>query len=187
VDDMTLLRGVLTKTADLVDAVPEDAWDRRTPCPDYDVRALLGHIVGWSEMFAAAAHGEMFDGDPTSVVADADAGARFRKAAARIVSGWESLGTDRSVPFTGGHDVPGPMVVTMTATEYLSHGWDLATGAGLAVPYSDEEAEETLSRAEKTLLPEYRGEGKPFGEIVPVPEGASAVDRFIGFVGRQAG
>jgi uncharacterized protein (TIGR03086 family) len=182
---MTLLRGVLSKTADLVDAVPVSAWDRSTPCPDYDVRALLGHIVGWSEMFAAAAQGEVFEGDPTAVVADADAGARFRAAADRIVSGWESLGVDRTVQLTRGRDVPGPMVVVMTATEYLTHGWDLATGAGLPVPYSDAEADEALARVEKTLSPEFRGEGKAFGEIVPVPDDAPAMDRFIAFVGRH--
>ena len=45
------------------------------------------------------------------------------------------------------------MLVTMTATEYLAHGWDLATGAGLPAPYSDDEAEETLRRVQQTLKP----------------------------------
>jgi uncharacterized protein (TIGR03086 family) len=184
-DDVTLVRGVLTKTADLVDAVPESAWEQSTPCPEYDVRALLGHMVGWSEVFAAAAEGDVPDSDPNAYVADADAASRFRAAAERIVAAWEKFGIDRTVQLTAGSDVPGSMAVTMTATEYLSHGWDLATGAGLSVPYSDAEAEETLRRVQDTLRPEFRGEGKAFGEIVPVPDDAPAVDRFIAFVGRQ--
>ena len=184
-DDVTLLRGVLGKTADLVDAVPDDAWERRTPCPDYDVRALVGHIVGWSEVFAAAAQGEVYDGDPTAYTAGPDASGRFRKAAERIVDGWESLGTDRSVKLIGGGDIPAPMAVTMTATEYLAHGWDLATGAGLPVPFTAAEAQDTLGRIRQTLPAEYRGEGKAFGLIVEVPEDAPAIDRFVAFVGRR--
>jgi hypothetical protein len=35
------------------------------------------------------------------------------------------------------------------------------------------------------LTPEFRGEGKPFGEEVPVPENADAVTRLLGFIGRD--
>lgn len=185
VDDITLLRGVLTKTAGLVDAVPADTWDRPTPCPDYDVRALLGHIVGWAEVFATAAAGEVPDQDPNAAVAGPDTAARFRAAADRMLEALESLGADRTVQLGPGRELPAAMLVTMTATEYLTHGWDLATGAGLPAPYSGAEAEETLRRAQQTLRPEFRGEGKAFAEIVPVPDDAPAIDRFIGFVGRQ--
>ena len=184
-DDITLVRSVLTKTADLVDAVPEPAWDRPTPCPDYDVRTLLGHIVGWSEVFAAAAEGDVPDQDPNAAEGGPDTAARFRSAADRMVAAWSSLGVDRTVQLGPGREIPASMLVTMTAMEYLTHGWDLATGAGLPVPYSDDEAEETLQRSRETLKPEFRGEGKSFGEIVPVPDDAPAMDRFIGFVGRH--
>lgn len=184
-DDIRLLRGVLTKTADLVDAVPAGAWERPTPCPDFDVRALLGHIVGWAEVFATAAQGEVPDQDPDAAAAGPDTPARFRAAAGRMIVGWEAFGADRTVTLGPGRELPGSMLVTMTATEYLTHGWDLATGAGLPVPYSDDEAEETLRRAQQTLRPEYRGEGKAFGVAVAVPEDAPAIARFIGFVGRH--
>jgi len=184
VDDITLLRGVLTKTADLVDAVPADAWERPTPCPDFDVRTLLGHIVGWAEVFATAAQGEVPDQDPAAAVAGPDTPARFRDAADRMIGGWETFGADRTVTLGPGREIPGAMLVTLTATEYLTHGWDLATGAGLPVPYSEDEAEETLRRVQQTLRPEHRGEDKAFGEEVAVPEDAPAIARFIGFVGR---
>lgn len=184
-DDITLLRSVLTKTADLIDAAPESAWDRGTPCPDYDVRTLLGHMVGWCELFATAAEGAVPDQDPDAAVAGPDTSSRFRSATERLVAGWEQHGVDRTVSLGPSREIPGSMLVTLTATEYLAHGCDLASGAGLPVPYSDEEAQDALGRVQQTLQPEFRGPGKGFGEIVPVPEDAPAVDRFLGFVGRH--
>lgn len=184
-DEVTLLRGILTKTADVVAAVPAAAWDRPTPCTEYDVRALLGHMVGWAEAFAAAAAGSVPASDPNAVAGGEDSAARFRAAASAIVDGFAAQGLDRTVQLGPGREIPASMLVTLVATEYLAHGCDLARGAGLPVPYSDDEAAAALARAEQTLKPEFRGEGKPFGEIVPVDPHAPALERFLGFVGRQ--
>jgi hypothetical protein len=40
-------------------------------------------------------------------------------------------------------------------------------------------------RAERTLPPQFRGEGMPFAQIVEVDEGATATERLVGFLGRQ--
>jgi uncharacterized protein (TIGR03086 family) len=77
------------------------------------------------------------------------------------------------------------MVVNMTVMEYLTHGWDLAIATGQPVPYADEEAAAALERAQGTLPPQYRGAGQPFGDIVEVPDDAPAIDRFVGFLGRN--
>jgi uncharacterized protein (TIGR03086 family) len=82
-------------------------------------------------------------------------------------------------------EMPASTVFNMTLIEYLTHGWDLARATGQEVPYDDEEAESTLQVASETLPPKYRGEGKPFGDIVPVPDEADATDRLAGFMGRQ--
>ncbi|MBV9098518.1 MAG: TIGR03086 family protein [Frankiaceae bacterium] len=184
-DDVTLVRGVLTKTADVVSAVPPSAWGQSTPCSEYDVRGLLGHMVGWAEAFAAAASGSVPSADPGSVVGGEDSASRFRAAASAIIDGFTSLGVDRTVQLGPGREIPASMLVTLASTEYLAHGCDLARGAGLPLPYSDDEAAAALARAEQTLKPEFRGEGKSFAEIVPVSPDAPAIDRFLGFVGRQ--
>ena len=40
-DDIELLSGVLTKTGDLIEGVRPDQGSLPTPCPDYDVGALI--------------------------------------------------------------------------------------------------------------------------------------------------
>jgi uncharacterized protein (TIGR03086 family) len=182
--DIDVLESVLDKTAGVLAGVKKDQYTQSTPCPDYDVRALVNHITGWVQSFAEGANGETYDGDPTTYEAGDDPAAEFRTSAARIVDGWRANGTDRKVGLMGG-DLPGEMVLNMTIMEYLAHGWDLARATGQPIPYTDDEAAVALERAKTTLPPEYQGEGKAFGAIVPVPDDAPAIDRFVGFMGRN--
>lgn len=180
--DVDLLEGVLAKTGDLVGGAGESQWERPTPCPQYDVRALISHIVGWAQVFAASASGEEPPGDPASYTAGSWAAADFRTAASRMVDGWRELGFDRKVRMTGG-ELPAEMVFNMTLMEYLTHGWDLAVATGQPVPYTSDEAEQTLVRAQATLRDEYRGDA--FGPKVEVGEDADAVSRLVAFLGRE--
>ncbi len=182
--DVDVLESVLAKDKALIAAVRPDQLTAPTPCPAYDVRDLLNHIVGCLQIFDASANGHSFSGDPAAYVSD-DPVAEFRASSASLVTGWRSGGVDRTVQLTGG-DLPAQMVVSMTLMEYLAHGCDLAAATGQTVPFSDAELALGLARAEVTLPDEYRGEGKPFGKIIDVPESAPVLDRFRGFMGRAA-
>lgn len=185
-DDMTLLAGVLDKTAGLVDGATPGTWDRSTPCPAYSVKDLVGHMVGWSASFEAAANGRTPEGDPTAYQTTEASAAEFRAAVDGIVSGWRANGMDREVSLIGGSGMPAQMVFDMTMMEYLAHGWDLATATGQPMPYTEDEAQSILERAKQGPMAndEYRGDDKPFGHIVEVPETAPAIERFAGFMGR---
>lgn len=180
-DDLDLLASVMGNTADLVDAVSPGQLDRRTPCPDWDVRGLLEHLVGWIRVFDSAANGGAYDGDPTDYRLTDDYAARFRRSADSLVGGWRAHGFDRTVRLTSG-EMPAQMVFNMTLMEYLTHGWDLATATGARPPFSEEEAEATLERARQTLQPQFRGAS--IGAEVPVPDDAPALTRLAAFMGR---
>jgi uncharacterized protein (TIGR03086 family) len=185
-DDIALLNDVLAKTADLIDGAEPSNWGRPTPCSEYDVKDLIGHMVGWSASFDAAANGRTPQGDPTAYETTDSSAAEFRAAVDSIVSGWRANGMDRQVSLIGASGLPAPMVVDMTMMEYLAHGWDLATATGQPMHYNEAEARNILARAQPGPMAgnDYRGEGKPFGLIVDVPETAPALDRFAGFMGR---
>jgi uncharacterized protein (TIGR03086 family) len=183
VPEVDLLESALDKTVELVAGVPADQRDRPTPCPEYDVAALVTHVVGWAQVFADAAQGERSGVDPAAYRA-ADPAQDFRVAASRMVDGWRRLGLERTVPMAHS-DLPGDMVFSMTLMEYVVHGWDLAVATGRPVPYTDEEAEAALARARRTLAPEYRGPDTSFGAEVEVPATAPAADRLAGFLGRR--
>jgi uncharacterized protein (TIGR03086 family) len=179
-----LLESVLNKTGDLMAAVPPDARSRPTPCGDFDVETLVGHLAEWCTTFAASAAGE-----PPPSVGDGGewpepATDQFRAAAQHAVAAFRNGAEDRALTLLGG-PIPGQAVAGMMIMEYLGHGWDLAVGTGQPIPFSNAEAEAALATGRQMLSADYRGPDKSFGHEVPVPEGAPAVDRFIGFIGRD--
>jgi uncharacterized protein (TIGR03086 family) len=186
-EQIDLLAGVLDKTGDVVAGVAPGQGDRPTPCPDYDVATMVNHIVGWVQVFAEGAAGGRYEGDPSAYQAGAGAEADFRAAADRMVEGWREHGFDRKVVLSGPDGTDARSAFNMTVMEYIGHGWDLAVATGQSVPYTDEEAAAALPLAEATLPDQYRGEGMPFGERVAVPDDAPALDRFVGFLGRDPG
>jgi uncharacterized protein (TIGR03086 family) len=186
-DEISLLASIMDKTDHLIAGVADDQLDRPTPCPDYDVAALIDHIVGWAQAFEAGANCRVFDGDPSQYragEAGGDPAGDFRKAAGGIVAAWRDNGIDRKVQMASGGEMEGRMSFDMTLMEYTTHGWDLAVATDQPVPYTEAEAAAVLERAEVTLPAQYRGEGMPFGDIVEVPDHAPAVDRLVAFLGR---
>jgi uncharacterized protein (TIGR03086 family) len=184
-DEISLLTSIMDKTGDVIAAVTDDQRDRPTPCPEYDVEALINHIVGWVRVFDAGAHGRRIEDDPSQYRVGPDPAGEFRAAAGSLVASWRDEGIDRKVLTSSGDEIDGRMPFDMTLMEYLVHGWDLAVATDQPVPYTEAEAEAVLERAQVTLPPEYRGEGMPFGDIVAVADHAPAVDRLVAFLGRD--
>jgi uncharacterized protein (TIGR03086 family) len=184
-NDVDVLQGVLDKLEGLVAGVRPDQLDQRTGCPDFDVRGMVNHIVGFLQNFAAAAQGRKAELDPTKVRSD-DPVKDVRVAAEQTIQGWRELGTDRKVSVMGPDGSPGEMVLGMTIIEYVSHGSDLALATGQAIPFTDDEFAVALARAEASLTDEFRGEGKPFGPRLDVAADAPVRERFLAFMGRQA-
>jgi uncharacterized protein (TIGR03086 family) len=183
-EQIELLEGVLTKTASVLQGVQPDQSQQPTPCDLYDVDTLVNHIVGWIQAFEAGSQGRAYVGNPSTYQHGDDPAGEFRTAAKGLVEAWREHGLDRTVRLTGG-EMPGEMAFNMALMEYMTHGTDLAVATGQPVPYTEVEAAETLARAEKTLPPEYRGDGMPFGPIVPIADDAPAVDRLAAFLGRN--
>ena len=181
--DVDLLESVLDKDARLIACVTPEQLGGPTQCPDYDVKTLVLHMTGWARAFAASATERESREDP-GAYDSADPATDFRAAADEIVGAWRERGTDRSVRFMSS-ELPGDGIVAMTLMEYVTHGLDLALATDQPVPFSDEELETTLARAQVSLPDQYRGEGKPFADRVEVPDDAPAAARLLGFMGRQ--
>ena len=185
-----LLQQVLSDLAELVAGIGPEQLDRPTPCTDFDVAALRGHLVTWVTQLAVAfddPDGEGDRPDPTALELPSDAAgaaAAIRRAAARVHEAVSAGAAEGNVLFVSA-PMPGQMLLRMMLWEYVTHGSDLARATGRPWTPPAAAVEGSLEFGPSMLTDEYRGPGKDFGPVVEVPEDASALDRLLGFSGRD--
>jgi uncharacterized protein (TIGR03086 family) len=110
-----------------------DRWHAPTPDTEWDVRALVNHVLGenlWAppllDGLTIADVGDRFDGDQ---LGDEPARAWADAAASSIVAVGASGALDRTVHVSFG-DIPGHVYVSQLVCDHLIHGWDLARAIG---------------------------------------------------------
>jgi uncharacterized protein (TIGR03086 family) len=185
-----LLAPVLADLAGVIEGIRPEQLADPTPCPDFDVAALRRHVLGWTTYFGATLHdpeGKTTRPDPKTFEAPddpAEAAAVVRAAAAAIASAVDNGVADRPVLMVQA-SMPGESLLRMVLWEYLAHGSDLAKSTRQQWDPPVAATMNALDFAPNMLTDEYRGEGKDFGLIVPVPDDAPALDRLLGFSGRD--
>ena len=172
--DVDLLTSTLATTAEVLAGVDQAQYGLPTPCEGFDVRKLVDHLVGWAASFAARMGGDAVDGDPDDFHAGPDPAAQFRVSAEVLVDAYRS-GSAASQKLPAG----------MLLMEFLTHGWDLAVATGQHPAFDVDAATLALDTGRLLLKPEYRGEGKPFGEEVAPRPDADPVDRVVAYLGRD--
>jgi uncharacterized protein (TIGR03086 family) len=180
------LAQVLDATGMLVAAVRDEQWSDPTPCSEWNVRELLGHLVGGNVMFArlvrgdAASFEEARPADPLG----GDPPAAYRAAAEEVLAAFRRPGAlERTVTVPFG-SVPGAVAVRLRVIESLVHGWDLARATGQEARYPDDLVERELKFTLGALgdIPPTR---RPFGPPQPVADDAPAIDRLVAHLGRS--
>ena len=170
----------------LIDAVGADDLDRPTPCSDYDVQNLLAHILAVIRKLAVVAHGgnAMEVIDPATDVPD-DWAAEIHRARAESDQLWmddKLLGRDCTLPWG---TMTGREFIDAYAHEFTVHAWDLARTFEQVDNLDPQLAEVALDWYARHLPAEARGEGVPFGAVMPVADDADVYTRLAAFVGRK--
>jgi uncharacterized protein (TIGR03086 family) len=176
----------LDATGRIVAAIPADRWQKATPCPDWDVRGLVNHLVSgnlWAAELGAGRTieevGDRLDGDRLGADPPA-AYAASAKAASAVFGRPGALEAPCAVSY-------GPVPVSVYAghrfIDILIHGWDLATATGQDARLDDDlvEACRQITEPQVDML---RASGA-FAEGVPVPPDASAQTRLLAMLGRR--
>jgi len=186
-DPREIHQRALAQTESIVAAVVPAQLGLPTPCTEYDVRALLSHMVGGLNRIAIMGEG----GDALAIPPRADGVpddgwlAAYRAAAARVRAAWaEDARLDALVEVPWGK-VPGRIAVSGYVQEILTHAWDLARATGQPTELDPELATWVLAVARRILPPEPRGGEIPFGPVVPAPPGAGVYAQLAGWLGRQ--
>ncbi len=166
--------------------VRPDQLDAPTPCPNWDVRTLVNHLVLWSAFRSEAAARKQPTDETYTEDTDftqGDWAETFAAQLDRATAAWAEPGaTDGETGLAGG-SMPATVIAAMMLGELVVHGWDLATATGqeLAV---DPEVLAAVREFGDTMGPMARQMGA-FGAEVSVPDTAPPLDQVLGLVGRD--
>ncbi len=157
-----------------------------TPCPDWDVAALVRHLIGQDlRNFLVSARGEAADWQAPADEIGQDWAAGFRDRAARLLAVWRAADLDQQLPMPGGGQAALGRRADQQIAELAMHGWDLVAATGQRSALDPALAEHALRWSRGMLRPEFRGPGRGFGPEVPVAPDAPAYERLAGWFGRD--
>jgi uncharacterized protein (TIGR03086 family) len=185
-DPRPLLTRCLDQTGLIIGKVSPGDLAKPTPCTEFDVSALLAHVVGATRRIGSIARREPQEREvdqPTGVPADgwSHVYGEARDEAARAWSDDTILGEEVVLPWA---TMPGAAVAGMYALELTVHAWDIAAAIGITADLDPALAEATLPFAHQMVPADFRGGDMPFEAVVPVPEDAPVYDRLVAFLGR---
>jgi uncharacterized protein (TIGR03086 family) len=187
-DPREIHQRAMTQTELIVAAVEPGQLTLPTPCADYDVRALLSHMVGGLNRIALMGEGADAMADPPLADGVPDDGwlAAYGTARARVVAAWaDDARLDALIEVPWGK-VPGRIALCGYVQEIAAHGWDLAKATGQPTELDPELAIWVLAIAQRILPAEPRGtQGIPFGPVVPAPPSAGPYAQMAAWLGRQ--
>jgi uncharacterized protein (TIGR03086 family) len=170
-------------------AVRPDQLDDPTPCAEYDVRTLLGHLVAVLRRVAAVGRGESVFSVPRVATEVPDDGwaAAVGAAADDVRAVWADpalLERQLTLPFG---TFPGAAALAAYTGELTAHTWDLAVATGQNPEWNPQVLAVALAAAQRALPADNRGPDVPFGPVVPVPDDAPLIDRLVAWQGRDPG
>ncbi|MER7417440.1 TIGR03086 family metal-binding protein [Micromonospora peucetia] len=185
-DPLETYRRSLAEFTDRVEQVGPGQWSEPTPCPDWNVRTLVNHVVGedrWSVALMAGRTieevGDRYDGD----LLGADPAGTAREAAAQAELAFAHPGAlDRTVALSAG-ETPADEYLHQLVAEHLIHGWDLAVAIG-AAPRMDADAVAECARWFGRRIGDYQ-RGQLIRPEVEVPARADEQDRLVAAFGRD--
>jgi uncharacterized protein (TIGR03086 family) len=162
-------------------AVPASRWDASTPCSEWTVRDLVGHVVSTQGIILGLAGRTI--GDVSTV--DDDPAAAFDAARGAVQHDLDDPDL-ATVEFEGRMGVMTleTAVDRFLCTDLVVHGWDLAHATGLDERIAPDEIARVRTVTE-SLGDGMRSPGA-FGPAVEPPAGADDQTRLLAFLGRQA-
>ena len=173
---------VIPELKRLASKTSPEQLDEQTPCTEWKVRDLFGHLLGGATMFAAMVRGDDPPAAPPSP-SDEELGAATVAAADDIHNAFKTPGAlDRTLATPLG-EMTGDAFARLLAFDVLMHSWDLATATGQTVDVPDDVVGEITSYARQVVGPELRQPGV-FGPEVAAPDYATPLERLVAFSGR---
>jgi uncharacterized protein (TIGR03086 family) len=166
---------------DLIGRIGGDQWAAPTPCTEWSVRDVVGHLVGMNLVLVA-----MFEEGPMPERGvdrlGADPAGAFLCSAAALQAAAARPGVLEQSQATRIGSATGADRLQWRVVDLLAHGWDLEQATGLAADLPSDVAEQALTFA-RAQLPGQPRAGR-FADPQPIGDPAPAIDRLAAITGR---
>ncbi|OHV32336.1 TIGR03086 family metal-binding protein [Pseudofrankia sp. EUN1h] len=173
----------LDMTAAVVKGITDDGLAVPTPCPGWDVRTELNHLVGGMRIFAAELTRTDAGADHETDWLGGDPHAAFATAADLDRAAWHRPHVLGMTVHLGFGAVPGPMAALIHLTEVLVHGADLAIATSQEALLDEHACASLLTVMVGMDFDTFRRPGM-FGPALSAPAGAPAHHQLLAFLGR---
>lgn len=164
--------------------VASDQWDMPTPCSDWTVRDLAYHVIDEQRWAPPLLGGTSLEeaGEIVAAMANTDPVGEWDEASGKAREAFAAPGAlDQDVSLSRGA-TPAIQYLTEMIMDSCVHAWDL----GAAIGVQPEQPEELLQFVFDTALTWGDLSAlQVFAEAVDVPDGASLMDRLVGYTGRD--
>ena len=177
----------LKQFGEKVHAVREDQWANATPCSEWDVRALVNHLVNenlWVPPLLEGSTieevGDRFDGDQLG----RDPGSAWEASADGALAAVADPDAMRRTVHLSYGDRPAGDYVNEMFIDLAIHGWDLARGIGADEAIDPEFVDVLYARA-APMEEDLKSYGVYGGRVTP-PEAADPQTKLLAIFGRMA-
>ncbi len=175
------LQQVFTEAERVIAGVREDQLDDPTPCPEWNVRALLAHMIGVADNLGRRARSRepidvsTYELEPRFLN-------QFRRVARSTMLAFQSRPLTDEVQMFGRQTLVSTLL-RLNVLDTATHTWDLARATGQAEELPADVAEYARKAAEQEVpldsrMPEI------FGPPVEVGADATPTERLVAYLGR---
>jgi uncharacterized protein (TIGR03086 family) len=182
-DVLPLLERAYSEAIDVAAKITPEDLDRPTPCTEWDVRALVNHLLFSATRLSAATAGLPGPTPGEDLVGD-DAPEAVATRLQTALELWRRPGAMEAICSLQVGDIPGSVAASISLTDTYTHRWDLARALGGDSDLDPEVAQAALSFAQGFVTDELRAK-VGFSPAVDPGPGASSGDQLVAFLGRQ--
>jgi uncharacterized protein (TIGR03086 family) len=165
--------------------VRPDQWTDPTPCTEWDVRALVNHVVGGNRRYTMLLHGATaaeVDATRTADHLGDNPVASFVATAAELDAAFDEPGAMAHTAHHPAGERTGAQLLEMRVLDVAVHTWDLARAIG-----ADETLDPDVVAFALTLQDTFEA-GREWGSFAPpgeTPAPCSAQARLLHLLGRR--
>lgn len=182
-DRLDAMAATFDHAATIVAGVRSDQLSDPTPCEEWDVQTLLGHLTGVVVNCGRGAAGAALLPGAISVPMAEDREAKFRVEADRTLAAWRACDLNGMVDIGAG-PMPAAMALGVNLVDTTTHTWDVARATGQQLDLSADHAAVVLEASREVVKDDLRSV-VGFNPPVDVADAAGPVDELVAFLGRE--